>query len=601
VEKRTILAFVLSFVILIGFQYWQAATAPPPKKPPVPPPAAAGTTEGQMPSGATVTARPEAEREPDAATPSARPAEEPSARFEAPSRELVLENDVVRARFTSFGAMLVSYTLKGFREEDEPKALDLLAPAGEPAPGLVLEVADEAVHRTPWLVEERPGELVFRYPLEGSAAIEKIVRLPEGRYSLDVTLRLVEPRAAGISGYTLFATTRGIRPEDENNKYAPKEAPPSGSIFGVAGIAKDDGAKLESEMAAKLPETGSSEPYEKHGITKFGGAASKYFAAVLAPQDGVPAPILFLERVKLEIGHGREPEANVRSGYRVNLPKAKPAGGVVEHRFTFFAGPKIDAVLAGYPEHKLSVLLDFTSWVPGSETLSGLFLWFLRKLEALVRSYGIAIIVLTFFVRVVLHPLSRASMRNMYKMQKLAPKVKDIQEKYKGKKSKEAAQKMNVEVMELYKSHGTSPLLGCLPTFFQLPVFIGLYNSLAYSIELRQTEFLYIADLSRPDRLFPFGGANVPFLGGYFNLLPILMVVTMVVQQRMQPVPPDPQQQQQAKMMQYMMVLFGVLFYHVPSGLVLYFLTSSLLGMVEQRWVKAQIERDEGKARMAPA
>ena len=179
----------------------------------------------------------------------------------------------------------------------------------------------------------------------------------------------------------------------------------------------------------------------------------------------------------------------------------------------------------------------------------------------------------------------------MDKMQRLSPKIREIQKKYEGKKSKEAQQKQTLEVMDLYKKNNASPVLGCLPTLVQFPVFIGLYNALAYSIELRRTEFLYMNDLTKPDRLFSFGGTNVWFFGGFFNLLPLLMVATMIIQQRMQPPPPDPQQAAQAKMMQYMMVFMGALFYHVPAGLVVYFLTSSLLGMLETAWVKSQISR----------
>jgi YidC/Oxa1 family membrane protein insertase len=297
----------------------------------------------------------------------------------------------------------------------------------------------------------------------------------------------------------------------------------------------------------------------------------------------------------------KEPAPNLRATYRVGRPEANPfvkPEDKLEHAYIFYAGPKHVELLEQYGPRKLQVLLDFTTWVPGGESLAPLFAWILRKLHSIFGSYGVAIILLTLIVRGMLHPLSRASMSSMYKMKRLQPKIKEIQDRYKGKKSTEAAQKMQLEILALYRANGTNPFLGCLPTFLQLPVFIGLYNALAYSIELRHKGFLYITDLARPDRLFSFGGATVPFLGGYFNLLPILMVITMIVQQKMQPVPPDEQQRQQMKIMQYMLVVMGVLFYHVPSGLVLYFLTSSLLGMLEQKYVTRKLEaEDAAKAR----
>src|SRR5262249_55078415 len=140
----------------------------------------------------------------------------------------------------------------------------------------------------------------------------------------------------------------------------------------------------------------------------------------------------------------------------------------VEQRFTFFAGPKIDAVLGAYPKAQLEHLLDFSSWWPFAESLSMLLLAVLRWLSSLTTSWGWAIIILTFFVRMAVHPLSRSSIKNTQKMQKLAPKIREIQDRYKGKTSKEAQHKMTLEIWELQRAEGALPILGCLPMLCQL-------------------------------------------------------------------------------------------------------------------------------------
>ena len=152
--------------------------------------------------------------------------------------------------------------------------------------------------------------------------------------------------------------------------------------------------------------------------------------------------------------------------------------------------------------------------------------------------------------------------------------------------------------MKLFREHGANPMSGCLPMFFQIPVFIALYRALDSAIELRQAPFmLWINDLSQPDVLirFPF----TFFVFSSLNVLPIAMTVTFFIQQQNAPQPADPAAQQQQKMMKFMPILFGFMLYNMPSGLTLYWFPSTLLGIVEQKIIKAQIGKlgDSGKKR----
>jgi YidC/Oxa1 family membrane protein insertase len=197
--------------------------------------------------------------------------------------------------------------------------------------------------------------------------------------------------------------------------------------------------------------------------------------------------------------------------------------------------------------------------------------------HSVIPNYGVAIIVLTFMVRLATAPLTAKQMRSMKKMGELQPKLKEIQAKH-----ADDRQKQSEAMMSLYKETGVNPLGGCFPLLLQFPVFIGLYYALQSSIDLRQAPFFgWITDLSVPEALFTLPGVDLPV-----RLLPIIMGASMVLQQRMTPTTMDPQQ---ARMMMTMMpIMFTVLFYQFPSGLVLYWMVSNLLAIAHQMWINRQ-------------
>ena len=223
--------------------------------------------------------------------------------------------------------------------------------------------------------------------------------------------------------------------------------------------------------------------------------------------------------------------------------------------------------------------------------ISTMLMRFLRFLNGLVGNFGVAIILMTILIKGMLFPLTRRQQRSMHayqkKMQRVQPKIRAIQARYKDDRTK-----LNEELMKFYRENGVAPPLGgCLPIFLQMPIFIGLFNALRYAIDLRFEPFLYITDLSQPDRLFelPFH-LPWPLSSSDLNLLPILMIITWFFQQRLMPRSEDPQVQQQQKMMQFMPIIFGLLFYTMPSGLVLYWMTSTGIGIIEQLYIKKRLE-----------
>lgn len=197
----------------------------------------------------------------------------------------------------------------------------------------------------------------------------------------------------------------------------------------------------------------------------------------------------------------------------------------------------------------------------------------------LTANYGLAILVITLLIKLLFTPLTHVSYQSMGKMQALQPKVKALQ-----KQHQKDAGRLNKELMELYRRNRVNPMLGCLPLVLQIPIFIAFYQVLSEAVELKGANFIFwIHDLSEPDRLFTIP-TLLPFIGNAFNLLPILMIGSMLWQQKL--TPQTAATPEQGKIMYLMPVIFGFVFYNLPSGLVLYWLVNNLLTIFHQLVIK---------------
>ncbi|MBI1977955.1 MAG: membrane protein insertase YidC [Candidatus Omnitrophica bacterium] len=209
--------------------------------------------------------------------------------------------------------------------------------------------------------------------------------------------------------------------------------------------------------------------------------------------------------------------------------------------------------------------------------------WLLTALQwcyQLIGNYGWAIVLITFLLKLLFTPLTHMSFESMKKMQALQPKLKALQEQHKGDQAK-----LSKEMMELYKKHKVNPMGGCLPMVLQIPIFIAFYQVLAQTVELKGEPFIFwIRDLSEPDRAWtlPF---SLPLLGDGINILPLLMLGSMVWQQRLTPQTGTPEQQ---KIMMIMPLMFGFIFYSMPSGLVLYWFLNNMLSIFHQLFIKGK-------------
>jgi len=257
-----------------------------------------------------------------------------------------------------------------------------------------------------------------------------------------------------------------------------------------------------------------------------------------------------------------------------------PSGSSVSSKFLLYSGPVNYTLMSGYGAGiEKSINMGIFS------DISNILLSSLKFLYKLTHNYGVAIILLALIISILLYPLTLKSVKSMKQMQLIQPKMDKLR-----KELKDNPQKLNKEIMELYKKNKVNPFGGCLPMLLQMPIFIALYQAFMRAIELKNAKFLWISDLSTPDRAFSL------FSGGFsVNILPILMAITMFFQQKMS-IPAssstagaeDSVQQQQKMMLVLMPVLFGFIFYNMPSGLVLYWFINTLIMFFQQVKVSKQ-------------
>ena len=293
---------------------------------------------------------------------------------------------------------------------------------------------------------------------------------------------------------------------------------------------------------------------------------SRYFCVITKPEyDTVGYSVKPLSANELQISI-RAKEANLA-----------PGASTVFSSFVF-VGPEKSDLLAKYKSGFEEIKRYYR--VALFDAIAKIIDSILHGIYNVVRNWGVSIILVSILIYLTMYPLTLRSMLSMRKMQELQPKIAALREKY-----RDNPQKMNIEVMELYKKYKINPLGGCLPMLLQMPVFIGLYQVLWRSVSFKGAHFLWIKDLSQPDRLFilPF---LLPFLGNEVNLLPILMIFVMAIQQKLTAKGMgvvDPAQAAQQKMMAVIMPVFlGAIFYHFASGLTLYFTLFYALSTLSQ-------------------
>ncbi|MGH7726047.1 MAG: membrane protein insertase YidC [Candidatus Eiseniibacteriota bacterium] len=470
----------------------------------------------------------------------------------SPDTILTIEQPLYTARFRARGARLLSVALKKYKDGNS----GIATLADSPALGLDLGTDDRplSMEDVPYAWAEsldasgRVAVLTFSARDTTGFKIDQTFRFEETDYRMPYTVAMTGlPTTGDLRDYRILMrswplVTERTHSEDLNN-------------LGVtAKVGKDN----KRHMAGSL----KKEPKSADGAIGWLALHSKYFLLGLVADDVKGTAT----RASLAPGTLPETHDQVQGTITVPLPAAGRA-----HSYVLYAGP-LDYWRVG----RLGMDLEpphaflFNAFKPFSAAL----VWIMKLFHSLIHNWGVAIILLSTVAKIVTHPLQATSMKSMRSMQKIQPEVERIR-----KRHEKDPQKLNEAIMGLYKENKINPLAGCLPMVIQMPFFLALYHVLGYSIDLRQAGFVgWINDLSAPDLLFQLGPIPV-------RVLPILMLGSMLLQMKMTPMDPK-----QVNTMMLMNVVFLFLFYNLPSGLVLYWTVINLLTAL-QSWHIAQGDR----------
>jgi len=525
-NRRILLAAAISVAVLFGWQL----LFPPPKVAPRPAqPAASAPAEAARPAA------------PVALAPA--PAPGPGAPVPAAPEEMVeLSTPEFKAVFTSHGGALRSFELKGkkFQKEEGGKMLpeDLVKVAeGAPYPfalaagpelGGAARPEEDATPRASMRVVRKDGRSVTFEGAAGQSRIVKTFALTDKPYQLSLQLKVEGDRTGAVS-----LLTGGFHAPD---------APKAGFFSGGAFIdylhpicrAGDKTERFTSDKAEeKLP-----------GAAAWAGLERFYFVAVAVPEKPVG-----------ECTFSRGPAKGQLSA-ALRLPVER----TLDARFTLFLGPKEQPLLAAVGG-KLEEAIDYGPITRYFAFFAVYLMKLMRWFQGFVGNWGIAIVLLTLTVKIVLLPLTLKSAQSMNEMRRLQPEIDRLREKY-----KEDKEQLNLAVMKMYQEHKVNPLGGCLPLLLQMPVFFSLWGALQTSVELYREPFLWIHDLSIHDPIY---------------VLPLVMGASMFLMQKLSPQPAD---STQAKMLLWFMPgFFTFIMIQLPAGLALYSLVNNVLSIVQQQ------------------
>ena len=541
-DKRAILAIGLSILILVVYQefvtrYYGASPSAP-------------ELAKQEPEKAAPASEPAAPATPVQSQPVALP-------VSREAKDIRVETDNYIALFTSQGARLKSFKFKKYRSsvDDNSPPFEMVSPTpGVPLPlgvqwqspapfddsGLLYSVQGSDLK----LTGDSKGTLIFNGQTEDGTAISKTFSFSGSTYP--VQLEVSVTAANGSAPLPEIILT------DKIDHTVPN---PDGKFEGFIA--------LVDNKVIREPPAEAAKGHEFSGNIAWAGFGHTYFFVGLLPANG--------EHHRVSVRQSGPALVSAISG-----PAESPGNG---HRYSLFIGPKeLDTLKSVGRGLERSIDLGYFGFI------SIPFLYVLHFFHRFTGSYGIDIILLTVLIKLLMAPLTHKSFVSMKQMQKLQPQMERLKEKFKDDK-----EKLNKEIMELYRRNGVNPLGGCLPMVLQFPVFIGLYNALSTPIELRHASFLWIKDLSQPDwKSLPF---TVPgwwpsMLPGGIPVLTLLMGASMFLQQWMTPSAGDPNQR---KMMLMMPLMFTFMFVSFPAGLTVYWLVNNLLTIGQQYWINRRV------------
>lgn len=558
--RNQVIAFVLMIVAVFAiFKFF-----PPVKPAPAPVPQVQQEQQAQPPL--------EAEQAAKAPETAINPALPPAADVTDPAaEEVAIADDDLELVFTRIGARLKQASVvinHGSRMTQQLVPVQK-GPDTEAVYPMGLRFSDkslnEELNTRRWDAALAPDgrSVTFTLEMPGNTLLRKQFTLSEKRHVVSVQVDYQnlagEPQVLGMDQTPAYCLYWGPNVTSNDEKLGVKQA-----------VIWHKDKQIQNLPTADI-QSKTAEPYMQTIMAPdWLGLRSTYFLVAMKPEFPGAQGIATGEPKKFKFG--------------ACVPRFEVAPGAVQsNQFSLYVGPmERNALRTAWPTLAAALQFfqppwGFMDWF--AKMLLDILNWFYR----FIPNYGLAIIFLTILVRTAMFPLMAKSMKSMKKMQMLAPELQSLKEKHGEEDQAELQKKM----MELYRERGVNPMGGCLPMILQMPVWIALYRMLWNAYELRGAPFmLWITDLSKADTLFHIDAlAGVPFVGMFanINVLPVLMGLSMVLSQKMTPMSGPVQNQQQKMMMIFMPIFFSFICYNMASGLNLYILTSTLLGMVQQK------------------
>ena len=530
-ETRLLIAFGLMGVVLLVSQYILPKPPEEPKK--------AENKAELTPSAA----KPPAAAEPKpAATPAAAPKTATTVTAER-EQDYFIETEVYKITFTNRGALVKSWVLKNYKDSaGKPLEVVNSRAAGKVNGPFAIRYRDgQGAHEiNKALFSAKPSNdklgIDFEYS-SGGTYVKKSFRFSSKSYLARATSELREGNAPKQH---LLSWRGGFGDE---------------TVIGAA--ASQHAVYYDRDAQSLVSHAGSDVPggvMIQRGNYAFAGLEDTYFAAVALPEENSPFEVHF---VNDKLPNAIDAKEDLFAGVAI--------GGEAVNQFQLFLGPKDLDLMRGISP-RLEQLVDWGKWF--GIIAKPLFLALNWLNDKYIHNYGWAIVILTVIINFVLLPLKYTSLKSMRSMSVIQPEVKKINDKYAGLSMRDPKkQNQNEEIMALYKKHGVNPASGCVPMLLQIPFFIAFYTVLSVSIEMRGAQWLWVNDLSRPEDLA-------------IRVLPVLMIASQFVLQKMTPnTSGDPSQQ---RVMMLMPLFMGFMFYGQSSGLVLYWLTGNLVGLIQQ-------------------
>ena len=551
-ELRMLLAIVLSF--LVFFLYQVLFVEEPPAPVPVQEKA---EQEAETPSAVVDEgAKPIEESAPEESAP---PLEVKAPSPSRKGRTITVSTPLYVAAFTENGGGIKSFKLKSFKASmdaeaplkelirlpDHAESTVWVSFLGGGVGGSDAAVFDAQIEGDAIDVGETEKQLAFSWTSpEGVTIVKTYTFLPD-TYELTLDIKVRNRSALPIEDNLTISLLNGVE-DNGQSRYV---------FTGPAALVDGELREIDPN---DLDEEG-----EQAGRIGWVAYEDRYFASAILPGEAAKAGI----------------KISGTPGKYIKTTYIDPSGPVPSQRerayqYRLYFGPKSLETLAKAGAG-LGRILDFGFF----DIIAKPFLHAMNFIYRYIPNYGVVIILITILVKILFWPLSNKSYQSMSQMKKLQPKMAEIRAKYKHDKKM-----MNQEIMGLYRLYKVNPLGGCLPMVLQIPVFFAFYKMLYQAIELRHAPFfLWINDLSAPDRLFNFN-ITVPLMAPPYGIpvLTLIMGASMFFQQKMSPPPGDPTQ---AKMMMFMPIFFTFIFINFPSGLVLYWLVNNILSMAQQYYV----------------